>query len=80
MKNLFTGKLIITDHARERMKERDVDAFYVKQQLRFIPHTTKEIQKWYIPGKTIFVTYCDVSPYKRIIITMGHSIPDWRVT
>lgn len=58
------------------MKERNVDAVYVKRQLSFIPYQ-KGIRKWYIPGTELFVTYNDRSELNRIVITLGHNDPNW---
>jgi len=70
MESLFTGKIKLTWHARKRLKERNVDAVYVKIQLSFIPYE-KGIRKWYIPKTDLFVTFNDHSEKNRTVITLG---------
>lgn len=76
MKPLFTGRIKLTWHAKKRLKERNVDAVYVKTQLSFIPYE-HGVRKWYIPGTDYFVTYNDHSEKNRTIITLGRDDPNW---
>jgi hypothetical protein len=77
MKPLFTGKIKLTWHAQDRLRERNVNVGYVKQQLAFIPYQ-KGIRKWYIPGTDFFVTYNDHSEKNRTIITLGRVDYNWK--
>lgn len=76
MKPLFTGKIKLTWHAKERLRERNVNAVYVKRQLSFIPYK-QGTRKWYIPGTDLFVTFNDHSEKNRTIITLGRIDPNY---
>jgi hypothetical protein len=71
MKPLFTGNMIMTAHAKLRVKQRKVDVVYVKRQLSFIPYR-KGVRKWCIPNTKFMVVFCDISPTARVIITLAN--------
>jgi hypothetical protein len=76
-KQLYTGKIKLSYHAKERMKQRKVNANIVIRNLRFIPYEYG-VRKWYIPGTNLFVAFKDNSELNRIIITLGVENPDWK--
>ncbi|WP_438446848.1 hypothetical protein [Gorillibacterium sp. sgz5001074] len=66
-------KIVFTEHAKKRCREREVDGMYIRNQLHFVPHQKGE-HKWYIPNTGLFVTYVDQGQNIRTVITVGKNI------
>ena len=77
MKPLFTGKIVLSKHAKQRIKEREIDATYIRRLLSFIPYQ-EGIVRWHIPRTDLFVVFTDVSEEQRIIITIARKEKDWK--
>lgn len=75
LKPLFTGKINMTKHAKQRAKERGIDATYITRQLAFIPFEEGS-HTWYIPRTDLFVAYLDRSEQERVIMTVARRIKE----